>query len=230
MKNPTLLLICFIPLFSCFIPRYAASQDSKSIDYGSFTGAIGSRQGSASLDYFHLWKLGKSKRIEVGLGGRFTSYFGTSLYYASAPADLAGDERKSDSVLIQSPQINALNIAIHAGYRISSKFDVGFNIDALGFSFGGEQNGFYINGNQGQATSAKPTSINILLVGNNDKGSLNSEFYVRYFVKEKLGVKLAYQHLFTEYTTDTTVQQLPEANDRFRNKANLFSLGLTKQF
>jgi long-subunit fatty acid transport protein len=223
MKNLTLLLICFIPL-------YAASQDSKSIDYGSFTGAFGSQQGSVSLDYFHLWKLGKSKKIEIGIGGRFTSYFGTSQYYSSAPADLVVDESKSDSVLLQSPQVNALNIAINLGYRISSKFGVGFNIDALGFSFGGKQNGSYINGNQGQATSAKPTSFNVLLVGNNDKGSLNSEFYVRYFIKERLAVKLAYQYLFTEYTTDTKIQQLPEANDRFRNKASLFSLGITKQF
>jgi long-subunit fatty acid transport protein len=223
MKNLLLLLICFIPL-------YAASQDSKSINYGSFTGAFGSRQGSVSLDYFHLWKLGKSNKIEVGLGGRFTSYFGTSHYYSSAPAALAGDESKSDSLLLQSPQVNALNIAINLGYKISSKFGVGFSIDALGFSFGGKQTGSYINSNQGQATSAKPTSFNILLVGNNDQGSLNSEFYVRYFIKEKLAVKLAYQYLFTEYTTDTKVQQLPEANDRFRNKASLFSLGITKQF
>jgi len=54
----------------------------------------------------------------------------------------------------------------------------------LGFSFGGKQTGSYINGNMGQTVTAKPTSFNILLVGNNDQGSLNLEFYLRYFFKE----------------------------------------------
>lgn len=219
-----------VTFFFLFLAITSFSQDSGSVNYVDFTGAIGSNQGSVSVDYFHLWKVGKAKKIEVGFGGRLTSYFGSSQYYSSAPSSLAADESKSDSLLLQSPQVNALNLAINFGYRLSGKFGLGFNIDALGFSFGGKQNGFYINGNQGQATSAKPTSVNILLIGNNDQGSLNSEFYVRYFIKEKLAIKLAYQYLFTEYTTKTEIQQLPEANDRFRNKASLFSLGITKQF
>lgn len=221
-----ILILCII----CLIPLYAFTQNTQPVNYGGFSGAIGSNQGSVSVDYFHLWKLGKSKKIEVGFGGRFTSYFGTSQYFSSAPAKLAEDEGKSDSILLQSPQVNALNLAINLGYRISPKVGLGFNIDALGFSFGGKQDGSYINGNQGQTTSGKPTSFNILLVGNNDKGSLNSEFYLRYFIKEKLAIKLAYQFLFIEYTTDTKVQQQPETNDRFRNKASLISLGITKQF
>ncbi len=79
------------------------SQDNRYADYADFTGAFGSSQGSVSVDYFHLWKLGKSKKMEVGLGGRFTSYFGTSQYFSSAPASLAADEDKSDSLLLQSP-------------------------------------------------------------------------------------------------------------------------------
>jgi long-subunit fatty acid transport protein len=219
-------IICF----SCFISYATLAQDSKTVNYGDFTGAIGSNQGSLSVDYFHLWKVGKSKKIEIGFGGRFTSYFGSSQYYASAPSSLAADEKKSDSLLLQSSQVNALNLAINVGYRISPSVGLGFNIDAGGFSFGGQKEGTYINGNQGQTTVAKPTSYNLLLVGNNDQGTLNSEFYLRYFFKEKLAAKLAYQYLFTEYTTATKVQQLPEANDRFRNKAGLFSVGITKQF
>jgi long-subunit fatty acid transport protein len=216
--------------FFLFLTITSFSQDHGSANYADFTGAIGSNQGSVSVDYFHLWKVGKSKKIGLGFGGRLTSYFGSSQYYSSAPASLAADESKSDSLLLQSPQVNALNLAINIGYRLSSKFGLGFNIDAIGFSFGGKQSGSYINGNQGQVTSAKPTSFNILLIGNNDQGSLNSEFYVRYFIKEKLAIKLAYQYLFTEYTTETEIQQLPEANDRFRNKASLLSVGISRQF
>ena len=224
MRIPIICSFCLLTASN------ALAQDSRTVNYADFTGAIGSNQGSVSVDYFHLWKLGKSKKLEVGVGGRFTSYFGSAQYYSSAPAGLAADESKSDSILLQSPQVNAFNLAINLGYKIAGKLGLGFNIDAIGFSFGGRKNGSYINGNQGQTTSAKPTAFNILLIGNNDQGSLNSEFYVRYFIKEKLAIKVAYQYLFTEFTTETKVQKLPEVNDRFRNKSSLFSLGISKQF
>jgi long-subunit fatty acid transport protein len=203
---------------------------NNSINYGSFSGSIGSSQGSIYADYFHVWKLGKSKKMEVGLGGRFTSYFGSKQYYTSAPASLADDDTKIDSLYVENAQMNALNLAIHLGYRFSPKFGAGFNIDAIGFSFGGKQSTTYLTEGESQSASAKPTTWNTLLVGNNDHGTLNSEFFVRYFFKGDLAIKVAYQYLFTEYTTDTEVQQLPEVNDRFRNKSGMFSVGITKQF
>ncbi|MDZ4663996.1 MAG: hypothetical protein SGJ15_03905, partial [Bacteroidota bacterium] len=68
-----------------------SAQTSSTVNYGSITGAIGNSQGSISIDYFHLWKLGTAKKIEIGVGGRFTSYFGSNQYYSSAPAALAND-------------------------------------------------------------------------------------------------------------------------------------------
>ena len=223
MRNILIFLICLKGLG-------AFAQNQRTVNYGSFTGAIGSNQGSLSADFFHLWRIGKAREIEVGLGGRITSYFGSVQYYSSAPAELADVPAKSDSLLVQSPQANSINLAINIGYRVSAKIGLGFNIDAAGFTLGGEQTGKYLNGTQGSATSAKPTPYNLLLVGHNDHGTLNSEFYLRYFFKEGLGIKVAYQYLFTEYTTNTKVQQVPEPNDRFRNISSLFSLGITKRF
>jgi hypothetical protein len=199
------------------------------INYGSLSASAGSSQGSVYADYFHGWKLGKCNKMEVGFGGRFTSYFGSKQYYTSAPASLATDDNKIDSLQVQNAQVNALNVAIHLGYRFSPRFGVGFNIDALGFSFGGTQSTNYLAEGESQASSAKPTSLNALLVGNSDHGTLNSEFFLRYFIKNDLAIKVAYQYLFTEYTT-TDVQQMPEANDRFRNKSSMLSIGITKQF
>lgn len=218
-----------LSLFFLFIAITSLAQDN-TIDYGSFSGSIGSSQGSIYADYFHVWKFGKSKKLEVGLGGRFTSYFGSNQFYTSAPASLAADGTKIDSLQIQHAQVNALNVAIHLGYRFSPKLGAGFNIDALGFSFGGMQSTTYLAEGESQASSAKPTSLNALLVGNNDHGTLNSEFFLRYFIKNDFAIKVAYQYLFTEYTTTTDVQQLPEANDRFRNKSSMLSVGITKQF
>ena len=74
--------------------------------------------------------------------------------------------------------------------------------------------------------NAKPSAFNILLISDNDRGSLNSELYGKYYWNEKWGVKLAAQFLFTEYTADTEIQQFPEPNDRFRNKSLLLALGV----
>jgi hypothetical protein len=119
---------------------------------------------------------------------------------------------------------------INLGYNFTPKMQIGFNIDLLGFSFGPEATpAFRSNGVQVN-TKAKPTSFNLLLVGNNDKGTLNSEFYLRYKINNKIGLKVAYQYFFTELTTSTKIQTLPEQNDRFRNKANLFNFGVSYHF
>jgi long-subunit fatty acid transport protein len=51
-------------------------------------------------------------------------------------------------------------------------------------------------------------------------------------MNDKWGVKLGFQYLFTEYTTDTKVQTTPDGqkNDRFRSKGRGISLGVTYSF
>ena len=107
---------------------------------------------------------------------------------------------------------------------------VRFNIDAIGFSFGKSTTGNYINGAQGSVESSQPTAFNVLLISDNDRGSLNSAFFGRYLLNKKWGIKGGVQFLFTEYTTDTEVQQFPEPNDRFRNKSLMFMLGASYKF
>jgi len=204
----------------------------------SATAAVGSSQGSISFSYGKDWGLWKSKKFAAGAGARFTSYFGTNQDYITAPAKLTSGgtgpgvifkeniEANIDTFLIKSPQVNLLNIFINLRYNFNEKFQVGFNIDAIGFSFGGSKQGTYINGAQGSTGSAKPSSFNVLLISDNDRGSLNSELYGKYYFNEKWGIKLGAQFLFTEYTTDTEVQQFPEPNDRFRNKPLLVALGI----
>lgn len=200
--------------------------------------AVGKREGTLTLGYFHTWQPGKKKRFEIGLAGRFTSYFGSTQYHITAPAKLTSGETgplvifkenivaNIDTFLIKSPQVNALNIAIHLGYRIHSKVVVGFNIDAIGFSFGRKVTGNYINGFQGQRESSSPTAFNLLLISDNDLGTLNSELYARYSITDSWGIKGGLQFLFTEYTTDTQVQHYPEPNDRFRDKSLLLTAGV----
>ncbi len=192
-----------------------------------------------AISYVHSWKFGAKQKLGLGIGGRFTSYLAANQYYVTAPAQLTSGSTgpliifkdnitaNMDTFLIKSPQVNSINLSINIDYQLSKKITAGFNIDAIGFSFGGSRNGNYINGASGKMVSATPTTFNILLISDNDRGSLNSEFYGKYFLNDQWAVKLGAQFLFTEYTTQTQVQQFPQANDRFRNKSLLLCAGVS---
>lgn len=241
-KMKKLSIIVAILILSTSIQAQKRTSVSNS---AAFTVAIGSSEFSTALSYQHLWKLGKKEKFGIGGGIRLTNYFGTSKYFTTAPAKLTSGKtglgvffaddipENIDSVLFKNAQTNALNMSLNFDYTISKKIVVGFNIDAIGFTFGAQQNGSYLGNNGvGNATVAKPTSFNLLLVSDNDLGSLNSEFYAQYKFNNKWGAKLGFQFLFTEYTTNTEVQTTPDGqkNDRFRNKSSGISFGVTRNF
>jgi len=195
---------------------------------------------STAFSYNQLYGIGKSKRFKIGWGIRMTSFFGENLDYYTAPAKLTSGEfgpqvlfvenilSNIDTLQLTKTQTNALNLDIHLQYSFR-KLDIGFNIDAIGATFGGEQSGKFIakstgskfNGTQ---QTAKPTAFNLLLVSDNDLGSLNSELYGRYWLKENIGLRFGASFQFTEYTT---TQKLTFENDRFRNKALMPFVGIS---
>ncbi len=229
----------FVFVFAWLVSNVGIAQKSNIEDYLNADLGAGSYRGSLSVSYVHNWRFGSHQQFGVGLGGRLTSFVGANLYYITAPAKLTSEStsplvffkenivKNIDSLLVKSPQINALNLMINLDYRLSKKLTVGFNIDAIGFSFGGSRRANYINGFTGKNTSGSPTPFNVLLISDNDRGMLNSELYFKYFLSDRWAVKTSLQFLFTEYTTVTKVQQLPEENDRFRNKSLMFSLGVS---
>jgi hypothetical protein len=245
--NPSLWKYIFmitrlsVVLIAWIAPSIAFSQSEKSDDYLDGTFSFGKQEGSLAIHYTHLWKFGKAHKLAIGLGARYSSYVGANQYYITAPAELTSEGSSPliifkeniigniDSLLVKSPFVNSINLSINIQYQISSKLTGGFNIDALGFSFGNKKQGNYINGSTGRMTSGKPTAFNVLLVSDNDRGSLNSELFLQYKLNSKWGVKLGATFLFTEYTTDTKVQTFPKENDRFRNKSLMLGLGVTYQ-
>lgn len=205
----------------------AMSQNGTSFELG---GAIGSSVNSISASGFQNFGIGSKKKFYIGTGLRFTTFFGSNVNFTTAPADLTADDKNVDTLFAPSPSVSSLNLTINLGYKISEKFDVGFNIDAIGISFGPTGTPSYIRNGKSIASSASPTSPNILLVGDNDKGSLNSHLFVRYKLSDHLGLKVAYQYLFNELTTTTKVQTIPSANDRFRAKSTMVYVGLNYNF
>jgi hypothetical protein len=224
----TILILCF--LVAAFQINALESLPNKKDLYADLGVGLGSSKFSVTSAFNHNWHLGKKKKIVIGTGIRYTWFSGNNINFTSAPNDLAIDEKSVDTLLAPNPSVHSLNLLINLGYNISPKLQVGFSIDVLGFSFGPTGSPTYINAGTSQITSASPTKINVLLIGNNDIGSLNSFFYAKYQLNKRFGVKLGYQFLFNELTTNTKIQTLPSQNDRFRTKSALGYIGVTYNF
>lgn len=196
-------------------------------------------QSLGALSWVHFHSITKKKRFKIGYGIRFNSQVGKNLNYVTAPAILTSKQtgpqvlfseifpENVDTFYVSKAQNNFLNISINLQYTIKEKFDVGFNIDAVGFSFGGKTTGKYIayqSLDNGTTQTAAPTSVNLLLVSDNDIGSLNSELYLRYWFKPKWAIKVGASFAFTEYTTKN---KLRLENDRWRNKSLMGMIGIT---
>lgn len=200
---------------------------------------------TAALALNRLHGLGQSHRFRIGYGLRFTSAFGSNTDYRTAPAKLtSGNESivalfsediiaNIDTIRFPKTQINSLNLSINLEYAISRKLEVGFNIDAIGISFGGNQTGIFTANSpvrsslSGTAQEAKPTAFNLLLISDSDLGSLNSEAYIRYRVTPKISVRGGLGFQFNEYTT---LRKLTLENDRFRAKNAMPMLAVSYHF
>lgn len=184
---------------------------------------------STALDFGQERHFGKKQRLIVGYGARYTRFQAADAAYLTAPAKLTG-EGKIDTLMLSSPRVNSLNAYLLLGYQILPKWSLSFDIDLIGFSWGNERAGIFgstedprFNGLQ----VGKPTAGNFLLVGDNDRGSLNSNFSVRYTVNEQWQVQAGLSYLFTEFSTTNT---LTDENNRFRNKSSLAMVGVRYNF
>lgn len=235
-------IISALQLISISISAQETAVEKKGYKYNNnFDLALagGSNQYSQALSWVKFHSFTKKKRFKFGYGIRFTAQEGKNLYYTTAPAILTSKQtgpqvlfseifyENVDSLFISKSQNNSLNLSINLQYTIKEKFDIGFNIDAVGFSFGNKVIGKYYEYNSAGVSefqTAKPTSYNALLVSDNDIGALNSEFYFRYWLKPKWAVRAGASFLFTEYTTEN---ELRLENNRWRNKSFMGMVGIT---
>jgi hypothetical protein len=188
-----------------------------------------------AIKYFSLKKKAESK-FRIGAGIRLTSSnTGGCKDYITAPASLTSTKATVDTIGFDQVNANALNLVVALNYKFTKKLDVEFNIDAIGASFGAEQDVFLRNKPgidvNGVAGKAKPTALNALLVGDNDFGTLSSEMVLGYRLTPNLKLKLGAGFLFTEMklTTDkyNNLAGTLVDNNRFRNKALGGSFGFT---
>jgi hypothetical protein len=246
IKKNTMKKTSFIFSLILMAAFFAHAQPSPTNRFVDLTGTIGSSQGTASLSYVYNWRLGSKRKWEAGLGIRWSSYFGTKKDFITAPGRLsrsttvpfvivfAGQETQNwDTLTVQQPFINSLNLSANFGYNFNERWSVAFNIDLIGFSFGRKGSAILTsNGITRNESTAKPAAFNVLLTGDNDYGSLNSEFFVKYKLSRQWGIKAVYEFYFAEYKTSTIKQTAPDGTivDRFRNKVNSLGLGISYNF
>lgn len=228
----SLLLVCN----SCFSQQTYKENNQFGLSVNAGAGSY-----ATALSWTHYHSIGKTKRFKIGYGLRLTNFLGTDLDYSTAPAKYTSGKSSIgalfsqnivaniDTVRFPKSQTYFLNTGIYLTYLLpylNNRLELGVNIDAIGFTFGPRQNAVYKN----KAVAAKPSSFNLLLISDSDLGSLNSEWYVNFWVTPKFGVKAGYEFLFSEYTTDSKIQQLPNlnaTNDRFRFKSAMIMLGIS---
>ena len=221
--------------------------NAQSVKYADLSFSGGTTYG-ISASYVHNWKLGlgKNNRWEAGLGLRYSGAFATDAeFITSGPAKYTRGnttpfvivfaeqlDKNWDTLTVQNPLINSINISANLAVNITEKFGIGLNIDLVGFSFGPQKQGQLESNKIISNDAVKPTTFNVLLTGDHDIGSLNSEFFIKYNFNDHWGARGIYQFLFTEYETKNIEQTFydGETNRRFRNKGNNFGLAVFYKF
>lgn len=233
MKN--LIVLLFFTLISFQISAQEFRDSYKTFDL-ALTG--NSSVFAPAFSFTQLYGFGKSKRFKLGYGIRLTSFFKHNFEARTAPAKftsgstsfgaLFADDINAniDTLYLPKAQVNSLNVSLNLQYALSKKLEVGFNIDAIGYSFGADQTGELISKKNKRTfadgtttSSATPTALNLLLVSDSDLGNLNSEIYARYWATEKIGIRAGFSFLFTEYTSNKKVTLPDGQNNRWRYKS-----------
>jgi len=167
-------------------------------------------------------------RLELGWGARFTSFagFGRLTFRTGDPALIR--ERRLTALAIGDPLVQSLNLQVLAIARVAGPLEVGFNIDVAGLSFGPRRTGDHqsaslaFSGRQ----RARVSALDLLLVGDRDRGQLNSEFFLGWHLDEWWTVRAGLSHVATEYMT---VEALDDGNRRFRRFTNQLFAGISRR-
>lgn len=242
MKNR--ILLSFISLI---IGNVALAQNEETKNHWQRQFQLGisaaSNNFTAAPAFAMHYGFGKKQKFRLGAGLRYNFNWNKNQEYRTAPARLtsgqegpqvlfAEDKPENIDTLVLGPaSFHSLNLAIFLAWLFSPKWEVGFNIDAAGFSFGPGAKGNFasLQGDKSglQNVSGKPYPYNLLLVSDNDLGSLNSELYGQYHWNSNWAIRFGATFIFSEIKTDIKPAL---DNDRFRNKSLQGMLGLTYRF
>jgi hypothetical protein len=224
MRLKSLSILLFFGLLFSFNQGYAQDSDiPKTRNYFDVAGGVGDGIFTGAFSWSQTHGINSSNKLRIGYGVRFSAFGGNNLTYITAPAHLTSDVETIDSLHVNNAMTMGVSATINLEYAFNEKLTFGFNIDAVGLGLGPATDATFESSIATEemllSQSASPTSLNLLLVGDNDIGHLKSEFYVAYALSEKTMIRAGLDMTFSEYTT---ANKLTHDNDRFRYKAMMF--------
>lgn len=233
----TLLVLC------CALSMHAQNEESELLrapspwNVADFSLASSGGSNTAALSIYRMYPVAFKKRFSVGFGARFSGFYGMDNGYVTAPAKVSEgnffkvqNEVKLDTLYMAHTSVGMLNAAIYLEFKITPRIGAQFNIDGIGYSFGADRSGrFEALTESYPITSEKAsvTNFNLLLTGDYDIGSLNSELSLLIKLNDQWVVRPGVSFVFTEYTT---YNKLAFNNDRFRKKSLMPMVGLSYVF
>ncbi|OIN59564.1 hypothetical protein [Arsenicibacter rosenii] len=245
------VLFALIPFLS-FSQSQFTNRISKGIDVGL---AFKNDHTAPSFTYYELLHLGRQEVFSLGWTFRAGGVYGRNLDYTTAPARLTrgetgfgaltADVRPAyiDTLHFDRTSQSLFNVGLVAQVKLGP-VELGGSADILGFALGRLRNarissskgGYYVDtaadddsliyfAPKHTAQSAHPRSINVRLLGDNDRGSLATEVYARFLITKRIGVKVAYQWLTTEMKLNQN--RTLDGNLRYRNRVAMPYIALS---
>ncbi len=195
------------------------------LDVAVGNGFVLDRSYSAALAGWQMWGVRNNRnnflsRFSYGAGLRATHFQQARAQSFAGRADAKGQE-----LLVNDPRTTAVNAAVQIRLRLLGQplsrhpLVLGFNIDLGGISFGPARQGV-LTGVPLLTFSddIRPVRTNILLGNINDRGTLNSEFFLDLRATRRLHTRLSFSHIASGYTIN---------GNRYQRFNNLAALGLS---
>ena len=159
MQSKQVVAIIFAIFFTSIAVAQTTTEKSSYKQNNDYDLSLSSNanQQLGALSWFHLHGITKKKKFKIGYGIRFNAQQGKNLKYYTAPAILTSKEtgpqvlftevypENIDTFIVATSKNNSLNLSINLQYNFTNKFEIGFNIDAIGFSFGQKVEGQYVS-------------------------------------------------------------------------------------
>ncbi|NIJ55171.1 hypothetical protein [Dyadobacter arcticus] len=194
-----IVLFVFISSFSAF--SQSLSRVSSGIDMGvGYQDAV----WVPSITYHQELSLTNFSWFRIGWGVRAWGYYAGRTNLVPQNSAFSDDTLKFGKITS-----NGASFLLGANFRLW-KFDIGANTDLVGFAFGVKRRGLYTKSTLFEGEGAEyyndyvpsgPSTFNVLPLAL-DKQNGQSELFVRYWITDRIGLKLGYVHGRVTYSSD----------------------------
>lgn len=149
--------------------------------------SVGRSGSSWRLSGSALWQVTLAKRVRLGAGPRLSWFGGDSKTYRSH------DERPAalGSRIGIGPDLIALNLLVSGELNLVGRLSAGANLDLAGVAIGPNRS---VGG-----IRLAPAHGSLFQYGENDRGSLNSEYYLAVGPASRFTIRAGASHYVTGY-------------------------------